>query len=113
MIKHPWPPIGLQNSGRNIWPAMVDILKKFIRAERTGNFNLHLEATNDMLPYFAAAGHNSYLNSAQLYLQKMSQLKTEHPDVHHHLKKGLHVRSDRKWAGLSTDLIIEQVLCPA
>ena len=95
--------------------AMVDILKKFIRAERTGNFNLHLEATNDMLPYFAAAGHNSYLKSAQLYLQKMSQLKTEHPDVHHHLKKGLHVvrRSDREWAGLSTDLIIEQVLCAA
>ena len=67
--------------------AMVDILKKFVRAERTGNFNLHLEATNDMLPYFAAAGRNFYLKSAQLYLQKMSQLKTEHPDVHHHLKK--------------------------
>ena len=66
--------------------AMVDILKKFIRAERTGNFNLHLEATNDMLPYFAAAGHNFYLKSAQLYLQKMSKLKTEHPDVHHHFK---------------------------
>ena len=95
--------------------AMVDIPKKFIRAERTGNFNLHLEATNDMLPYFAAAGHNSYLKSAQLYLQKMSQLKTEHPDVHHHFEKGLHVvrRSDREWAGLSTDLIVEQVQCPA
>ena len=64
--------------------AMVDIPKKFIRAERTGNFNLHLEATNDMLPYFAVAGHNSYLKSAELYLQ----LKTEHPDVHHHFKKG-------------------------
>ena len=68
--------------------AMVDILKKFIRAERTGNFNLHLEATNDMLPYFAATGHNFYLKSAQLYLQKMSKLKTEHPDVHHYFKKG-------------------------
>ena len=87
--------------------AMVDILKKFIRAERTGNFNLHLEATNDMLPYFAVAGHNSYLKSAELYLQKMSQMKTEHPDVH------VVRRSDQEWAGLSTDLIIEQVLCPA
>ena len=79
------------NSTAKLWlqyMAMVDILKKFIRAKRTGNFNLHLEATNDMLPYFAAAGHNFYLKSAQLYLQKMSKLKTEHPDVHHHFKKG-------------------------
>ena len=52
------------NRTANLWSqymAMVDILKKFVRAERTGNFNLHLEAIKDMLPYFAAAGHNSDL----------------------------------------------------
>ena len=37
---------------------MVAILKKFIKAERTGNWTLHLAAVQDMLPYFAAAGHN-------------------------------------------------------
>ena len=37
---------------------MVDILRAFIRAERTGNWKLHLHAVHDMLPYFSAAGHN-------------------------------------------------------
>ena len=36
---------------------MVDILRKFIQAERMGNGPLNLEATSEMLPYFAATGH--------------------------------------------------------
>ena len=91
---------------------MVDIFKKFIKAERLGKWDLHLEAAQDMLPYIAATGHNNYLKSVHLYLQKMSRLPEEHPDVFEYFKEGLHVtrRSDREWAGLSTDLIIEQVL---
>ncbi len=30
---------------------MVDILRKYIRAERTGNWELHLQAVSEMLPY--------------------------------------------------------------
>ena len=84
---------------------MIDILRKFIKAERTGNWELHLQAIQDMLPYMAASGHNSYTKSAMLYLQQMSNLKTQHPDVHQHFNKGLHVirRSNRLWAGLSSD----------
>ncbi len=91
---------------------MIDILRKFIRAERTGNWELHLQAIQDMLPYMAASGHNSYTKSAMLYLQQMLNLKAQHPDVQQHFDKGLHViqRSNRLWAGLSSDLIIEQVL---
>ncbi len=35
-----------------------------------------------------------------------------HPDIHASFLNGYHVirRSDRYWAGLSTDLVIEQVL---
>ena len=92
--------------------VMVDILRKFIRAERTGNWKLHLQAVRDMLPYFAAAGHNLYAKSAFVYLQLMHELQEKHPDVHNSFQDGLHVvrRSDRYWAGLSTDLVIEQVL---
>ena len=90
---------------------MVDIMKKFIRAERLGNWHLHLEATQQMLPYIAASGHNNYLKSVYLYLQKMNTLPEEHPDVYQSFLDGHHVtRSDRQWAGLSTNLIIEQVL---
>ncbi len=47
----------------------VGTLKLFIRAERTGNWNLHLVAVERMLNLFAATGHVHYAKSARLYLQ--------------------------------------------
>ena len=92
--------------------SMIDILRKFIRAERTGNWELHLQSIQAMLPYMAASGHNSYTKSGMLYLQQMLNIPTQHPDVQQHFSEGLHVirRSNRLWAGLSSDLVIEQVL---
>ena len=92
--------------------GMIDILRKYIRAERTGKWALHLQTIQNMLPYLAASGHNLYTKCARVYLQQMANLKEEHPDVHQRFEDGLHVirRSDRLWAGLSSDLIIEQVL---
>ncbi|MCG8032822.1 MAG: hypothetical protein JAZ03_11695, partial [Candidatus Thiodiazotropha taylori] len=91
---------------------MVDILRRFLKAERTGNWALHLQSVHDMLPYFAASGHNLYAKSAYLYLQMMQALPETHPELYDKFTQGFHVvrRSDRYWAGLSTDLIIEQVL---
>ena len=91
---------------------LIDILRKSIKAEKMGMFELHLESISDMLPYLAAAGHNNYTKSARLYLQEMLKLKDAHPDVYENFCKGNHVsqRSNRFWAGLSTDLVIEQVL---
>lgn len=94
---------------------MVDLLRDFIRSERTGNWKLHLATVRKMIPYFAAAGHNNYTKSAQLYLQQMERLERDHPDVYEHFMSGHHVvrRSDRFWAGLSCDLTIEQTLMRA
>ena len=92
--------------------TMVDILKCFLQAERTGDWELHLKCLYDMLPYLLASGHNLYSKSIYLYLQKMDKLKENYPQVYEHFLDGHHVvrRSDRFWAGLSVDLIIEQVL---
>ena len=92
--------------------GMVDFLRKYIRAERTGNCALHSQTIQNMLPYLTASGHNLYTKSTRVYLQQMANLKEEHPDVHQRFEDGLHVirRSDRLWAGLSSDLIIDQVL---
>ena len=71
-----------------LWVQYMYMIDKFIRAERTGNWELHLQAIQDMLPYMAVSGHNSYTKSAMLYLQQMSNLKTQHPDVHRHIACG-------------------------
>ena len=92
--------------------AMLDILLRFLKAERTGNRKLHLQSVKEMLPYFAAAGHNLYVKSAYMYLQQMGKLETDHPDVYRAFNRGYHVvrRSDRFLAGLTSHLVIEQVL---
>ncbi len=56
---------------------MVDILRKYIRAEHTGNWNLHLQAIQEMLPYVASSCHNLYTKSSRLYVyvQQMSDLE--------------------------------------
>ena len=65
-----------------------------------------------MLPFFAAAGHNQYLKSAHLYLQNMIKLPSTNITLHSLFESGNHVirRSNRFWAGLSADLVIEQEL---
>lgn len=91
---------------------MVEMLNMFIKAERTGDWKLHLHTITRMLPYFAATGHNLYLKSAYCYVQMMQRLETEHPEMYAKFCQGYHVvrRSDRYWAGISTDLAIEQTL---
>ena len=91
---------------------MVSILQRLIKAERKANWKLHLQTVQDMLPYVAASGHSLYAKSAYSYLQIMLRLPETHPDAHRKFMERYHVvrYSDRFWAGLSTDLVIEQVL---
>ena len=91
----------------------VQILKDFIRAERTGNFAFHLQTVGKMLNLFAATGHIHYAKSGRFYLQQMLELETKYPLV---CAKFIHQRyhairhTDKYWNGLLTDLINEQVL---
>lgn len=91
---------------------IIDTIRKLLRSERKENWDLHLYAISDMLSYLAAARHYAKTKSMQIYLQKMSNPKTTNKKLHDHFKKGLHVVSisNRFWAGLSPDLVIEQTL---
>ena len=84
----------------------------FIRAERTSKWLLHLKCLEKMLPFFAATGHNNYTKSTYLYMQIMKCLKYDFPEVYQQFINGKHCirRSDRFWAGIFSDQIIEQCL---
>lgn len=82
----------------------VSLLKTFIRAERTSDWNLHLSSLSQMLNLFAATGHSNYTKSGRLYLQLMLDLPQTHPWLHEQLSSRHAVRrSNCFWAGLSTD----------
>ena len=91
----------------------VGIMRQFIRAARSGDWNLNLISLQRMLNLFAATGHINYAKSARLYLQLMIDLPNTHPWLYQKLSvEGHHVirRTDKFWAGLWPDLVIEQVL---
>ena len=57
---------------------MADTIKIFIRAERMGDFTLHLSCiTNRMLHVFTAAGSHHYAKAAGLYVQMMKTYKKD------------------------------------
>jgi hypothetical protein len=91
----------------------VDIIKAFIRAERTADWDLHLSSSSKMLNLFACTRHSNYTKSCRLYLQLMEELPTECEWLHQQFQqRGFHAirRNNRFWSGLSSDLTIEQVM---
>ena len=91
---------------------MLSIVRALVLADWMGSWEMHRSAVSVCLPIFAAAGHPNYLKSACLYFQKMLALKDDNPAVHQKFHSGFHVirRSSQYWAGLGSDLVIEQTL---
>ena len=90
----------------------ISILKKFILAERTSNWQLHLDSSTEMLNLFASTGHINYAKSACFYIQQMKLLQEDHPWLFEQFTKGEHAvkKSNHSWAGLWFDLVIERTL---
>ena len=95
----------------------VTLMREFVRAERCGDWQLHLETIRGMIPHFHAAGHLAYAKYAHLYLQQMSKLdaKMTPAEFQKFSSMGNFTirRSDKMWAGVWTDMTIEQVLMRA
>ena len=73
-----------------IRPVLLMML--FVRAEREGEFPLHLYACHQMIPYFFAAGHINYARYGLCYLLTMSGLP---PTILDQFLKGEHVLRHR------------------
>ena len=74
----------------------------FIRAEREGEWALHLWAVNEMIPYFFAAGCIHYARYGLIYLRSMQKLRGETLEG---FLKGEHVQCHRQglWNEIWTD----------
>lgn len=96
---------------------LISLFQRYIDAERSGNFDLHLQTVKLMIPFFFASGHYLYAKAALLYVQSMFDLK-EKMDIVEYDKfcnKGFCTmrRSNRFWSGIWSDMTIEQVLMRA
>ena len=86
-------------------------LFRFIQADRTGGWALHLGSVQDMLPTFLATGHIAYAKSGQFYLQGMECLEKLLPaqDFIKYTSQGYFTiqRTNKFWASAWTDMTIE------
>ena len=84
----------------------VFIMMIYVRAEREGDWPLHLIAYRQMLPYFFASGHVHYARYGTVYLKEMEALPTE---VLRRFLRGEHVMRHERgiWNGIWSDMFIE------
>ena len=78
----------------------------YVRAEREGDWPLHLEAVKLMMSYFFASGHVNYARYGLFYLRRMETLPG---DALQHSMKGSHVMRHTQglWNGIWSDMFIE------
>ena len=92
---------------------LLDIVCKFIHAERLGDWHLHISTSQEMLSVFATCGHNNYTKSVWLYFQQMPTLETNYPNLFKQYTDGNDIlrRTNFKcWGEISIDQGIEQTL---
>ena len=53
---------------------MMDIVRRYIYAERSGDWALHLATVEEMLPYLVSAGHTKYTACVPQYITAMKSL---------------------------------------
>lgn len=93
---------------------MVELVHLYVRAERVGDWDLHLFCVKSMLPYFHASGHLNYAKTGHIYLQRMLSLSESLPkeELDQFVGKSYFTikRTDKFWSGTWSDMIIEQFL---
>ncbi len=91
---------------------LVQRLKNLIRADREGNFVLHLDTVQDILPLFALFDCINYLRWCSIYLEDMRRLQKESPDVYAEFTKGNFVvkRSPGLFKAIPIDQSLEQTI---
>ena len=84
----------------------VFLIMIFVRAEREGDWALHLWAVNEMIPYFFASAHIHYAWYGLVYLRSMEKVNGK---ILEKFMEGDHVQHHTQgiWNGMWTDMYIE------
>ena len=91
-----------------IKPVFLSLM--YIRAEREGDWPLHLEAVEAMLPLFYAADHINYAQDGLYYLKSMKSLPK---NVRNYFMEGEHTVQHRAgvFSGIIIIIIIIRLTC--
>ncbi len=90
---------------------LVSTLLNFIRAEREGNWELHISSFRRMIPWFAVYDHVNYTRWGLVYLADMTILPITAPTVWEEFKNGNFVvkNTQKTFNQLSVDQALEHI----
>lgn len=92
--------------------SLMSNVENLIRSDREGNWALHLQAVEDLLPLFAAFDSTNYLRWCSLYLEDMHQLPQTNPVIYEAFSDGKFVvkRTPGKFKAVGADMALEQTI---
>lgn len=89
---------------------LVDVLLALIRASRDGNWDLHLHAIREMIPWCFAYDKVNYARYLPAYYAQMISLEKEHLDVYQQFMDGhftLQLGDERSFSRIPVDQTTE------
>ena len=91
---------------------MVAVLRDLVRADREGDWSLHLQSVQTVLPLFAACDRTNSLRWASVYLEDMRKLPEIAPIIHQQFMAGKFVvkRTSGPFKAVAADMCLEQTI---
>ena len=91
---------------------MVWILRDLVRADREGDWDLHLNSVQAVLPLFAGCDRTNYLRWASVYLEDMRQLPKVAPVVYENFmaRRFAVKRTNGKFSAVGANMCLEQTI---
>jgi len=97
------------------WDTFIELMLQvdnLIRSDREGDWNLHLQTVQSLLPIFAAFDSTNYLRWCSLYLEDMRKLPSTAPEIHQAFQEGKFVvkRTPGHFNSVGADMALEQTI---
>lgn len=87
-------------------------MNDFIRADRTGDWKLHVHCLKKLQPILQVMDRTNYAKWAALYLEDMIMLEKNYPEVYEQFLKGRFTvkQSTTPYTSVATDQALEQLI---
>lgn len=92
---------------------MIELLLGLLRADREGNWYLHLSCIRDVLPWCFAMDKTNYARYLPVYYAQMSRLQETSPDLHDHFRNGgfsVQLSNTNPFAKIAVDQTTEETV---
>lgn len=104
-----------QSETYQYWNTFIHLMQNvqnLIRSDREGDWNLHLQAIQSLLPIFAAFDSTNYLRWCSLYFEDMQRLPETAPEVYQAFADGKFIvkRTEGRFKAVGADMALEQTI---